>query len=147
MVEEVNEMESIVEFSENIEDAEAPSPIPHGDYAAEIRNVVRAESKNTGNRYADITFIIPADQFPADWEDAAEYPEGLPIHYRRVMLEDNKRARYNFKRFCENVGASVAGKQVDLTAFLGCQATVTIDHQPDLQGLPRAEIVAVKAVD
>lgn len=140
-------LDSIIEFSENLEDAEAPAPIPKADYEAEIMGANKRESNTTGNRYADVVFNIPADQFPADWEDAAEYPDGLQLHYRRVSLEDNKRSRYNLKRFAENIGAPLAGKRADLSSWIGCRAMISIDHQPDLQGLPRAEVVMVKPLD
>lgn len=144
---EENELDTIIDFSENIEDAEAPSPIPKADYIAEIRGVTPRLSNNSGNRYAEVQFVIPAEEYPADWEDATEFPDGLEIRYRRLLLEDNKRARYQVRMFAEKIGASASGKKIDLASWVGCRAKVTVDHQLGLDGLPRAEIVNVQPED
>ncbi len=52
------EVMSIVEFSEDIAQAEAPELLPEGSYPAQIGAAEVKVSANTGNKYAALTMQI-----------------------------------------------------------------------------------------
>ena len=62
------ELPSIVEFSSDLSKAEAPEPLPVGEYEA---NITTAEIKTSqkGTRYAEIRWNVSPDQYPADYGD------------------------------------------------------------------------------
>lgn len=134
--------ESILSFSEDISSAEAPPPLPTGDYPASIIAIEAKLSANSGNRYVDASMRIQPEDFPVDYP-AENNPEGVTLHYRRVVIEDSPRARYNMRKFCEACGVA-ASKQVDLNDFLGADVVVTLGHS-EYQGVTREEITAVQA--
>lgn len=136
-----NDDMTIFEFSEDIADAPEPEPLPEGSYVASIEEAVGKTSPNTGKRYGAITFMIPTDQFPADYpiENA---PNGKMITFRRVPLEDDVPSRFRLRRFCEAVGAPMA-KQIDMRDFVGLTATVHIKHS-EWEGVMREEIDRVE---
>ena len=136
----MSEDQTIFEFSEDISEAEAPDPLPPGDYEGEIRAVAGARSQSTDNQYAAVSFIIPPDQFPADY-DSTNAPDGMTIIYRRVPLEDDRRSRFFLRRFCDAIGAPMS-KTIDLTEWLGKMAKLTVANE-DWEGLPRSVITRV----
>lgn len=132
---------SIVEFSEDISQAEAPEPLPVGEYPATIKTAeVKLSQRNT--KYAAVGFFISVDDFPADFP-VENAPDGKMIVYRRCSLEDNPQARYMLRQFCENIGAT-ASKKIDVNEWIGLDATVVIDHD-EYEGVVREQISRVNA--
>ena len=131
---------SIVEFSDDIGDAEAPTPLPTGIYEASIRAVEQKESQRA-TKYAAVSFFISPEQYPVDFTDGN--PEGMTLVYRRVSLEDNPNSRYNLKRFLTAIGAPL-GKRIDLSEWIGCVANVEITHD-SYEGVVRAQIAKINA--
>jgi len=121
-----NELGSIIEYTDDIDDAEAPLPLPEGTYEAEIKAV---EAKMSGNdkRYAAVSFYIPTDAYPADYP-LEEAPDGLTLIFRKLSLENNKMSRFNLKRFIQNIGAPPVGRTLDLTQWVGLRAKIVIKH-------------------
>lgn len=135
-----DELSSIVEFSIDLKNQDAPEPLPAGKYTGVIRNAEVKESQR-GTRYAAISFHISADQFPADYKDGSD--DGLTLIYRRVGLEDNPQARYGTKRFIEAIGAPLS-KSVDVAEWLGQEAALEVVHDT-YEGVIRAVINRVHA--
>lgn len=135
-----NNVSSIIEFSEDVANAEAPVPLPKGDYPAEIRGAVRKTSQ-AGNEYARVTFYISPDSYPADFTEGDE--DGMTLDYNRVTLQDTPAGRHRLRKFGESIGAPL-GKQIDLNDWVGRTATVTIDHDT-FEGETRAQITKVTA--
>jgi hypothetical protein len=133
-------MPSVIEFGEDIANAEAPVPLPTGDYAAEIRGAVQKMSQN-GNPYASVQFFIPADQYPADYTEGE--PDGMVLTYNRVSLQDTPASRHRLRKFLEAIGAK-AGKKIDLNEWVGRSASVTVQHDT-YEGETRAAIGKVTA--
>ena len=77
----MEELSSIIEFSVDLKNQEAPEPLPAGSYTGVIRKAEVKESQR-GTMYGAISFHIGADQFPADFKDGPE--DGLTLVYRRV---------------------------------------------------------------
>ena len=135
------DMPSVLEFEEDIGTAEAPPPLPAGDYTAEIRAAVRKTSANTGNEYGSVQFFIPSDQYPADFTDGP--PEGSLLTYNRVSVSDTPAGRHRLRKFVEAIGAPT-GKTIDMNQWLGRTAIVTVQHST-YEGETRAEIAKVTA--
>ena len=135
------EMPSVIEFSDDVSTAEAPPALPAGEYVAEVRKAEQKTSNTSGNRYAAVTFHIPPEQFPADY-DASSFPDGKTLTYNMVPLEDNPSSRFRLRKFIEAIGGK-GGKSVDLNDWVGLDAVLEI--QPgEWEGVPREEIKRVK---
>lgn len=133
-----DDMPSIVEFSEDVSKAEAPEPLPTGDYVGVIRAAeVKMSQRDT--KYAAVTFHIDASQYPADYQDGN--PDGAVLIYRRVSLEDNPQARFGLRRFLDAIGAA-GGKKVDVGDWIGNEATIEVSHE-SYEGVMRAQISRV----
>jgi hypothetical protein len=135
-----NMSESILSFSEDISNAEAPAPLPAGEYTAEIRNA-EVKISQKGNKYAAVQFYVPADQYPADFVDGD--PDGITLTYNRVVLEDTVQARHRIRKFCESIGAKT-GREINLNDWVGLTATISV-KVGEWEGEPRAEIDRVVA--
>jgi hypothetical protein len=136
-----SEMPSVIEFSEDIANAEAPVPLPAGDYQAEIRAATQKTSQTSGNPYASVQFFIPPEQYPADFTEGE--PDGMLLTFNRVSLQDTPASRHRLRKFCEAIGAP-AGKKVDLNEWVGRSATVSVQHDT-YEGEQRAAIGKVAA--
>lgn len=136
-----NEMPSVIEFDEDIGSAEAPVPLPVGDYPAEIRGATHKTGQTSGKAYGAVQFFIAPEAYPADFTEGE--PDGTVLTYNMVSLENTPTARFRLKRFLEAIGAP-AGKKIDLNDWVGRSATVTIGHD-EFEGIPRAVISKVTA--
>lgn len=134
------QLPSVIEFDEDISQAEAPVPLPVGDYTAEVRGATQKMSQN-GNPYAAVQFFIPADQYPADYTEGE--PDGTLLTYNRVSLNNTPASRHRLRKFGEAIGAPL-GKKIDLNEWVGRTATVSIQHDT-YEGETRAAIGKVTA--
>ena len=139
-----DDLPSVIEFSEDISDAEAPPPLPVQEYEANIRGVTQKTSATSGNSYAEISFHIDTDQFPADY-DVENAPDGKTIVHRRVTLVDDRAGRYRLRLFMEAIGAT-PGRNVDLNDWIGLSARVLVAHS-EYEGVTREEITKVTSLD
>jgi hypothetical protein len=114
---------SVIEFSEDVATAEAPPPLPVGQYPAEVRSAERKTSA-AGNDYVRVQFFIAPEQYPADFTDGN--PDGMILDYNRVPVADNPSARFRMRKFCEAIGYSPKGGKVDLNEWIGNTATVDV---------------------
>lgn len=129
------ELDSIIEYSINLKDQEAPAPLPVGRYVGTIRGAEKKESQR-GTLYAAVSFFVGSDQYPVDFTDGND--DGLTLVHRRVSLEDNPQARHGARRFCEAIGAPL-GKKIDLNDWIGTEAMLEVDHDT-YEGVTRAVI-------
>lgn len=134
-----NMSESIIEYSVDLNEQNAPEPLPARDYPAEIRAAERKVSKTSGNEYPAIKFFIAPENYPADFTEGN--PNGEVLDYNRLSLADTPQARYRMRKFLEAIGGPL-GKSLDLNALVGLTATVTIDHE-EFEGVKRAVITKV----
>lgn len=132
---------SIIEFSEDISTAEAPLPLPVGEYIATIEAVETRESAK-GNLMIPVTFRISPDDYPADY-NAENNPDGVTLRYFRLMAEETPRNKYNLRKFCEAIGAKM-GKRIDPSEWLGLTAKLKIRHEK-YEGEDRASIESITA--
>jgi hypothetical protein len=132
---------SILTFSEDITNAEAPPPLPVGPYPAEIVGAQRRTSATSGKDYAQIVMRINAESYPADYTDGD--PDGTTLSYNRLQMDDTPQSRWRWRQFMERVGGPM-GRSVDLNALVGLTCTVDITHQ-EYEGEDRAQITRILA--
>ena len=135
------EVSSIVEFSEDIDSAEAVPPLPESDYPFEIKSAVKKESQK-GTSYAELGCYISPESYPVDYTDGD--PDGTLLYYRRVSLEDTPASRHRIRKFCEAIGVKPPKGRLDLNEWIGATGIATIKHE-QYEGEDRAQIVKVVA--
>ena len=117
----------ILEFSQDIGEAEAPPPLPVGEYTATVEGLEKKVSNTSGREYLGVIVRISPDDFPADF-DGSLYPDGVQLNYNRLFLDDNPRNRYTMRKWCEALGAPM-GKQIDPNDWIGMTLRVGISHR------------------
>lgn len=136
----MDEISSIVEYSVDLNDQEAPKPLPPGEYTAVIRGAEKKLSQRD-TQYAAVTFYVSPDQYPADYTEGN--PDGTTIIYRRCSLEDNPGSRFGTKKFIQAIGAPL-GKRVDVSEWVGMECIAEIGTST-FEGVDRPEIIRVRA--
>jgi len=132
---------SILVYSADVAEQEAPPPLPTGPYPAEIISTARKTSQTSGNEYVSVGFRINPDAYPADFTEGD--PDGTTLSYNRLLTDDSPQSRYRMRRFCESIGAR-AGKEIDINDWLGLTATIEVGEN-EYEGEKRAEIKKVLA--
>ena len=130
---------SILNFSQDITNAEPPPPLPVGSYPAEIIGAQKRTSAASSKEYAQIMFRINAEAYPADYTEGD--PDGTTLMYNRLQTADTPNNRHRWKQFLRHVGAST-GHSVDLNALIGLTCMVEITHQ-EFEGEQRAQIARI----
>ncbi len=134
-----NEIPSIVTFSEDVSDAEAPPLLPKGKYPGQIKSAERAVGTSSGKPYALLYVHINPDAFPVDFDGADAYPDGVTLPYRRIGLSDDRGTRYRVRKACERMGVEPPGRTLDLNAWVGHDVTVVVEHTK-YEGEDRMEV-------
>lgn len=134
-----NGLSSVIEFDEDLNNVEAPKPLPAGMYDTVIETVEPMTSKS-GNLMAKITHRISADQYPVDYTDGN--PEGT-ILTQYLMLSKDQRAKFALKQFCLAIGAPLSNS-IDLTSWIGLPAKVEVTNEM-YEGTPQARLKKVVA--
>lgn len=135
------EATSIIEYDEDISNAEPPAPLPEREYPATIAGA-QIKISSAGNQYVETMFRVDPDDFPADFP-VEEAPDGATLAFRRVPVDNTKSARYRMRQFCEAIGAP-CGTRVDVNEWVGLSATIVVKHE-EYEGETRAQIARVKA--
>lgn len=130
-------LSSVIEFDEDLNNVEAPKPLPAGMFDATIQSVEPVMSKN-GKMMAKVTYMISADQYPADYTDGN--PNGT-ILTQYIMLEKDPRSKFALKNFCQKIGAPLSNR-VDLTTWIGLAAKLEVANEM-YEGQPQARISKV----
>lgn len=128
---------SIIKYATDIATAEAPPPLPAREYKAEI---VAAEVRtaSSGNNYLNLQCRVPAEQYPADFQDGD--PDGTVLYYGngRLSTDDKPAARYRMRRAMERIGGPLS-QEIDCNALIGLWVNVEVVHS-DYEGETRAQI-------
>ena len=135
------ELPTILEFSVDLAKAEAPEPLPVGNYRGVVKSTKQRESQ-AGNRYVEVGMTVSPDQYPVDFKDGN--PDGTLLFFRRVSAENTPAGRYSCRRFCEAIGAPLS-KSPDISEWVGLEAGVEVGHDTH-EGVTRAAINRVLAL-
>ena len=134
-----DEIRSLIEYNDDLSNAEAPVPLPTGTYVGEVRGA-EVKDSSKGSKYVSVTFHINSDDYPPDYTEGD--PDGTILTYNRISPENTTRARFAMKRFCEALGAPM-GRTIDLNDWLGKSALLEVTHDT-YEGITRAQIKSVK---
>jgi hypothetical protein len=119
--------ESILSFSNDITNAPPPPLLPVGPYPAEIIGAIKKQG-NAGE-FAQITFRINAESYPADFQDGD--PDGIILQYNFLKTADTPTNMHRWRVFLEKIGGPL-GRSIDLNSLIGLTATVDLTHRaPD----------------
>lgn len=129
---------SLLEFSEDISEAEAPEPLPEREYPAVVK---KAEVKlsGKGTRYIEVMFFIDESDYPADY-DVSLAPGGKDVRFI-LGAEDNPQSRHRMRKFCEAVGAPMS-RTIRVADWEGLRGKVAIKHD-EYEGIKREKIQRV----
>lgn len=117
--------ESILTFSEDITNAPPPPLLPPGPYPAEIIGAIK--KPGGAGEFAQITFRINAESYPADFVDGD--PDGTILYYNFLKTASTPTNHHRWRTFLEKVGGRL-GRTVDLNALVGLVGMVEIAHRP-----------------
>lgn len=131
---------SILQFSEDISNAEPPVPLPVGEYPAEIRGA-EVKTSQKGNRYVSVKFFVNPDSYPVDYQEGN--PDGEILTYNRLVYDDSPRGRHRMRKFTESIGAK-GGNEIDVNDWAGLTATLAVTEE-EFEGEKRAVISKVTA--
>lgn len=134
---------SLIQFSQNIAEAEAPPPLPPGDYEGICVSAQPGISKSSGNPMLPLKYKITSEQFPVDFD--AQGQDELDLTYNRLTTRDNAGDRFRMKNMCIAHGVAMSNN-IDPNDFIGTKVRLTIENKPDLEGNPRAEISRITAL-
>lgn len=138
----MSDLGSILDYSADLAEAEAPVALPAGDYPVRIVAAELGTSQSSGKARVDVTFRIQPEDFPADYEDAESFPDGKDVHMY-VSAEDTKAARFRMRKFCEAIGSTLSSR-LDINEWIGKSAILTIE--PDAyEGIERERARKVEA--
>ncbi len=139
----MSDMGNILEFASDITEAEAPKALPANDYPATIMQAEVGISQSSGKQRVAVTFRIEPEDFPADYEDADEYPDGKEVmHY--VSVAQDKGAMFRLKQFCQKIGAPT-GNKIDVNEWIGKRATLAVEPD-EFEGVERERVRKVEAL-
>jgi hypothetical protein len=138
----MSEVASIIEYEDDLSNAEAPVPLPKGDYVARIRGAEKKLNKAGDREYINVTFHIDAEQYPADYASDGD-PDGVVLSYGRLSPENTQKARWQMRKFCESIGAELSSK-LNLNDWLDKTALVTVINEK-YEGVDQAKISKVGA--
>lgn len=127
---------SILEFSSSIASAEAPPPLPVGEYTMTVTGCEHKVSSNTGNPMIVTTFRVAPEDYPADF-DSESYPDGVSMTLY-TMARDVANDRFRIRKLCEACGVA-ATRKLDLNGFMGMTARGNVQHE-DYEGVANARI-------
>lgn len=120
-----NVLSSVINFDEDLNNVEAPKPLPMGLYDAVIQSAEPMMSKSD-RLMAKVIFMVSADQYPVDYTDGN--PNGTTLT-QYVFLDNSQRSKFALKRFCQAIGAPLSNS-IDITTWIGLPARIEVVNEP-----------------
>ncbi len=136
----MSDMNSLLEFSQNIADAEAPPCLPAGEYSAHCTKAEVGLSKSSQKPMITMSFAVNKSEFPVDFD--GDQDQVVVAFYQPV--EDNSSNRFRMKKLCEALGVS-ASNRIDANDFVSRTARIRLAIEPGLDGTPRNTMKGVVA--
>lgn len=139
----MSEMGSIIEYNEDLSEAEAPKSLPTNDYPGEIIGAELGTSQASGKPRVEVTWRIKPEDFPADYEDADAFPEGKEVKTYQGAATD-KASRFRMRKFCEAIGAPLSNR-LDVNSWIGKRAALSIEPET-FEGIEKERVRKVEAL-
>lgn len=122
---ETNELDPIIQFTNDVADAPDPQPLPEGEYPAAIENAVFELGKTSRKPMISVTTRIT--DFPADFVATEEQKNGIKVRYWATgILDDQNRPTHRMRKFLENLGLKTNVRQFDVTSLIGMEVITKI---------------------
>lgn len=128
---------SMLEFSKNIADQEAPPQLPASEYPCQCVGAVVGETKEKKEPKIELTMQINRQDFPADFDPGDGVDDIKFTQHIRVL--DIPSDRFRLRKLCEAFGIPMSNN-IDVNEFVGKHARLKTKMGKDLEGNPRAEI-------
>lgn len=134
------ELKTVVEYSVDLNNAEAPPALPKGQYPFEIRTAEVAQGPK-GDWYKLGLYFAP-EVYPVDV--AADLPaDGMIVPGPYVSAADTVKDRFKVRKLLEALGLKLSNK-VDVNNFIG--ATGTAETTVEMfEGVPQTRVVKIVA--
>lgn len=136
------ELGSMIEYTESLADVESPKALPLADYPGEVITALHVLSNSSGKPQLAVTFRIKPEDFPADFEDADAYPDGVTATFYR-STEQTKSQMFRMRRFLEALGVKL-GKKLDANDLVGKTAILSVEPD-EFEGIENTRIRKVSA--
>jgi hypothetical protein len=137
-----DDLDSIIEYSVNLADVGPPPVLPIGDYTAEITGFEKKFGKDSGRPYFNVKWTVRPDNQPADFVEALGTQGDINMYQMVFGATDDPVSWFNMKQFCEAARVPLSNR-IDPNEFLNKEARVTVRHGKDLSGNPRPEVAKV----
>jgi hypothetical protein len=132
---------TILRFSQDITNAEAPPPLPARAYRAEIIGAFIRAAQTSGIPYLNLQWRVPVEAYPADYPDGD--PDGTILYYNRLQATDTPVNRHRWRVLMEKIGGPL-GMEIDCNSLIGLWGNIEVVHQ-EYEGEQRASIARILA--
>src|SRR5690349_1836341 len=127
MVTQDTGMESIIEYSINLEDQERPPILPIGEYEGEVTGFEKKFGKDSGRPYFNVKVSISPEAQPADFVEQLGTQGPVTLFYLVMGAEDNPVSRFNMRQFCEALRVPLSSR-FSPADFLNKTCRVQVRH-------------------
>lgn len=127
----------------DLADAEAPSALPEGDYPAEIIGTAMHVSASTGKPSVKVDFVIKPEDYPADYIDAASYPEGKTVSFY-IGAGKDRPAQFRMAQFLKAIKAPTISP-ININDWLGLSGKLVLKAD-EYEGIQRERITRVESL-
>lgn len=132
----MDQEESLIEYSINLEEQEKPPLLPVGEYRAEVVGFEKKFGKDSGNPYFNVKLRVNSESQPADFVEALGTNQPITLFYMFFGAQDNPVERFNMKQFCQALGVPLSNR-FNPQDFLNKECKVLVNHNgKDLAGNP-----------
>lgn len=128
---------ALLNFSQNIADAEAPPQLPPGEYRCICSAATDKIAASSGNPMLTLTLQVPRSEFPADFEPGDGVDE--LTFTLNIVARDIPADRWRMKNACRSFGVPMSSN-IDPSDFVGREARARVRMGQDLEKNPRAEV-------
>lgn len=136
----MSELGSVYNFNSDISKAEAPQPLPPGEYRGSVVHAELAVSKSSGKPMLVTQYRVSSDQFPPDFTDGNPEGELFRVY---TSLEETPRGKFMVRKFMEMHGVAPSNR-LNVPDFLGQEVVLNVSNE-DYQGMPQGRAVPVRA--
>lgn len=141
MAETSNELPSITEYSQPIDEQKRPQPLPEGSYRATVTTAKKQLSKTSNRPMYVIGYKVSPADYPADFRG----PEGGVEMLTYTSAEDNDQARWKLAQACEALNVPKPKRSFNILDFLGKDAFVKVVHE-EFNGEKNPKVKEVKRI-
>lgn len=115
------------EYSQSLEDAVAPDPLPEREYIGEIVDFKKGVSNLTGKDNFTLVIVIPVEEFPSDY-NPENAPDGMRLVFFSPDVDNSRKGMWNMKQICRKLRVPLTNR-VSHTDFVGKKVRVDVTQR------------------